>query len=300
MPRRRQRPGRHPQGHRRAAAARRLQPARGLPRRADLRPERRQLSRAAARALHRLQPARPDAGARQGLSKKLLVLPPHPGARVRRLPHGQRGAAAEAARLPAHRQVAHQGRLRRHRAGVARRRRRQARRARALHPRALGTDAIVERYIDGRELYVGVLGNQRLQVFPVWELLFTKMPDELPHIATERVKWDAGYQQEARHQDGARQGPARRRWSTHIQHLCKRIYRTLELSGYARIDLRLDAEGPGVRAGGQPESAARLRRGLRRVGRARRASIVRRASSSASSTWRCSAARAGRRAEPAP
>ena len=51
----------------------------------------------------------------------------------------------------------------------------------------------MERYIDGRELYVGILGNARLQVFPVWELLFTKAPEEAPRIATEKVKWDAAY-----------------------------------------------------------------------------------------------------------
>ena len=63
----------------------------------------------------------------------------------------------------------------------------------ALIQKRQRTDAIVERYIDGRELYVGILGNARLQVFPVWELLFTKVPEEAPRIATERVKWDAAY-----------------------------------------------------------------------------------------------------------
>jgi len=105
-----------------------------------------------------------------------------------------------------------------------------------------GTDAIVERYIDGRELYVAVLGNQRLQVFPVWELLFTKMPEGLWHIATDRVKWSRAYQNKRGIKTAAAKnlpdGVAER-----IYHLCRRIYRTLDLSGYARIDLRLDAEG---------------------------------------------------------
>ena len=43
---------------------------------------------------------------------------------------------------------------------------------------SIGTAAIVEQYIDGRELYVGVLGNQLLQALPVWELFFTNMPPE--------------------------------------------------------------------------------------------------------------------------
>jgi D-alanine-D-alanine ligase len=110
-----------------------------------------------------------------------------------------------------------------------------------IHKR-LGTDAIAERFIDGRELYVGILGNGRLQCFPVWELLFTKMPDETPRIATEKVKWDAAYQKKHGITSGVAKGlPGD--LVGRIQHMCKRIYRILELSGYARIDLRLDNEG---------------------------------------------------------
>jgi D-alanine-D-alanine ligase len=46
------------------------------------------------------------------------------------------------------------------------------------------TDAIVEQYIEGRELYCGVIGNQRVQVLPVWEMTFAKMPDDQHRIAT--------------------------------------------------------------------------------------------------------------------
>ena len=110
-----------------------------------------------------------------------------------------------------------------------------------IHKR-LRTDAIVERYIDGRELYVGILGNARLQVFPVWELLFTKAPEETPRIATEKVKWDTAY----RERHGIKTSLAKAlpdALVVRIRNLCKRIYRVLELSGYARIDLRLDPEG---------------------------------------------------------
>src|SRR5262245_55395248 len=54
---------------------------------------------------------------------------------------------------------------------------------------SIGTAAIVERYIEGRELYVGILGNQQLQSLPIWELFFTNMPPEAKRIATDRVKW---------------------------------------------------------------------------------------------------------------
>jgi len=107
---------------------------------------------------------------------------------------------------------------------------------------SIGTAAIVEQYIDGRELYVGVVGNQKLQALPVWELFFTNMPADAKRIATDRVKWSVKYQKKYEIESGAARDlpPAT---TELIQHVCKRTFRALELSGYARIDLRLDAEG---------------------------------------------------------
>jgi D-alanine-D-alanine ligase len=107
---------------------------------------------------------------------------------------------------------------------------------------SIGTAAIVEQYIEGRELYVGILGNQTLQALPVWELFFKNMPEGAKRIATDRVKWSVKYQKKY----GIDSGPAvdlPEAKSEEIQHLCKRAYRALELSGYARIDLRLDDAG---------------------------------------------------------
>lgn len=106
---------------------------------------------------------------------------------------------------------------------------------------SIATDAIAERYIEGRELYVGVIGNERLQVFPVWELLFTKMPEDQKRIATERVKWSHRYQKK----HGITTGAARisESASSQLRRVAKRVYRTLELSGYARVDIRLNEDG---------------------------------------------------------
>ena len=107
---------------------------------------------------------------------------------------------------------------------------------------SIGTAALVEQYIEGREIYVGVLGNQTLQALPVWELFFTNMPEGAKRIATDRVKWSVKYQKKY----GIDSGPAKDLTDAvggQIQHLCKRAYRALELSGYARIDLRLDEAG---------------------------------------------------------
>ncbi|MBM3776996.1 MAG: ATP-grasp domain-containing protein [Acidimicrobiia bacterium] len=105
----------------------------------------------------------------------------------------------------------------------------------------LGTAAIVEQFIDGRELYVGVLGNERLQVFPVWEMSFSKMPDNRWRIATERVKWSDKYQKT--HGIATDRAALPDAIADRIAHVAKRVYRALDLNGYARIDLRLDERG---------------------------------------------------------
>jgi D-alanine-D-alanine ligase len=115
-----------------------------------------------------------------------------------------------------------------------------ARRATFIHEK-LGTAAIVEQFIDGRELYVGVIGNERLDVLPPWEMAFAQMPENRWKIATERVKWSTQYQK--KHgimTDRARLDPGT---SERMQRMAKRAYRALDLSGYARVDLRMDEEG---------------------------------------------------------
>jgi D-alanine-D-alanine ligase len=114
-------------------------------------------------------------------------------------------------------------------------------RVRFIHE-SLQTDALVEEYIEGRELYVGLLGNQRLQVLPVWELDFSGMPEESRKIATERLKWSLTYQKKHRIMTG-RAGNLSPEELRRIISICKRVYRNLELSGYARIDLRLRPDG---------------------------------------------------------
>ncbi|HET8759498.1 MAG TPA: ATP-grasp domain-containing protein [Nitrospiria bacterium] len=104
------------------------------------------------------------------------------------------------------------------------------------------TPAIAERYIAGRELYVGVLGNEKLQVLPIWELDLSRMPEDAPKIATRRVKWSLPYQKKYNITSGvAKDLP--NGLSDRIHHLAKRVYRVLGLSGYARLDMRLDPQG---------------------------------------------------------
>jgi D-alanine-D-alanine ligase len=114
-------------------------------------------------------------------------------------------------------------------------------RVRFVHE-SLGTDALVEQYIEGRELYVGVMGDRRLQLMPTWELSFDGMPEESRKIATERLKWSLSYQKKHRIDSG----PVKtlpEKVEARIGEMCKRVYKSLMLSGYGRIDLRLSEAG---------------------------------------------------------
>ena len=102
-------------------------------------------------------------------------------------------------------------------------------------------DVIAEEYIEGRELYVSVIGNHRLQVFPIRELVFREVPPDEPKIATYKAKWDEAYRQrwglENRFAEGLEPALVR-----HIESVCKRIYHLLTIDGYARVDLRLNSK----------------------------------------------------------
>lgn len=103
------------------------------------------------------------------------------------------------------------------------------------------THAIAEQYIQGREIYVGVIGNERLQSYTPWELVMPNLPEGAPNIATSKVKWDIAYQKKLGVATGAAKLDPKTKQD--FARLSKRIYRILGLSGYARIDYRLTADG---------------------------------------------------------
>jgi D-alanine-D-alanine ligase len=99
-------------------------------------------------------------------------------------------------------------------------------------------DVIAEEYIEGRELYVSIIGNHRLEVLPIRELIFKEVPPDEPKIATYKAKWDEEYRKRWGLQNQFAEGldPALVR---HIGNICKRIYHLLTIDGYARLDLRV-------------------------------------------------------------
>ncbi|MFC1479981.1 hypothetical protein ACFL5Y_00845 [Candidatus Omnitrophota bacterium] len=116
--------------------------------------------------------------------------------------------------------------------------------------------AIVEEYIDGRELYLGILGNKRLQPFPIREMKFTEVPEDEPKVATYKAKWDKKY----RDRWGIKNEFAGRLPNgipDKIVHICKRAYRALMIDSYGRFDLRLTPQGEVfiIEANANPELA---------------------------------------------
>jgi D-alanine-D-alanine ligase len=114
-------------------------------------------------------------------------------------------------------------------------------RAKFIHQR-FNTDALIEEYIEGRELYVSVLGNLRLTVFPPREIFFEHVPEDVPKFATYHAKWNEGY----RRKWGITNGPAKEipeELQTALRSLARNVYRWLKIRGFGRLDVRLTAKG---------------------------------------------------------
>jgi D-alanine-D-alanine ligase len=105
----------------------------------------------------------------------------------------------------------------------------------------MNLDAIAEEYIEGRELYVTVIGNKQLKVLPPRELKFGDMPEDEPRIATYKAKWDDKYRDKwgiksvsaGKLADGVAED---------LEDACKRAYRALNFNSYVRFDIRVTAD----------------------------------------------------------
>jgi D-alanine-D-alanine ligase len=106
----------------------------------------------------------------------------------------------------------------------------------------LGVDAIIEEFIAGREIYVSVLGNEKLTVFPPRELFFKEVPEDEPKFATYRSKWDKDYRKKWGIDTGYVKSMPES-LQKNINETCKKIYKLLSIQGYGRIDLRVKDNG---------------------------------------------------------
>ena len=101
---------------------------------------------------------------------------------------------------------------------------------------------LIEEYIDGRELYVGVLGNDKPEALPIVELDLSKLPDGTPRIAAAEVKWGKGTKA---YRDTKSIIPSDMSEETvlTVQHTAVAAYQALELRDYGRVDMRLQPDG---------------------------------------------------------
>jgi D-alanine-D-alanine ligase len=108
----------------------------------------------------------------------------------------------------------------------------------------VGSDALIEEYIEGRELTVGVLGNPRPVTLPPREMFFGKAEDdsEAPRFTTLRAKWDDAY----RKKWGIRNGPPAELpegIAEKLSRTARLAYRILKIRGLVRLDVRLTEQG---------------------------------------------------------
>jgi len=114
-------------------------------------------------------------------------------------------------------------------------------RARFIHQK-FSCDALIEEYVEGRELYISVLGNNRLTVFPPREIFFEQVPEDIPKFATFHAKWNRGYRKKWGIKNGSAK-PLPEGVEEHLANLGRKVYRLLKIRGFGRIDVRLTATG---------------------------------------------------------
>jgi D-alanine-D-alanine ligase len=113
--------------------------------------------------------------------------------------------------------------------------------------------AICEEFIEGREIYVAVLGNERLQALPPRELTFGPREEGGPTIATARVKFNEDYRKKwGIEYRNAELDPALEK---QIARLSKRVFRLLSMRDYGRVDLRVTPAGEVVFLEANPNPA---------------------------------------------
>jgi D-alanine-D-alanine ligase len=101
---------------------------------------------------------------------------------------------------------------------------------------------LIEEYVEGREMYVGVLGNDKPEALPVVELDLSKLPDGTPRIAAAEVKWGKGTKA-YRDTKSAIATDLPEETVLTLQQTAVAAYQALELRDYGRVDMRLQPDG---------------------------------------------------------
>jgi len=101
---------------------------------------------------------------------------------------------------------------------------------------------LIEEYVEGREMYVGVLGNETPEALPVIELDLSKLPEGTPRIAAAEVKWGKGTKA-YRDTKSIVATDLSEETTALLQSTAVSAYQALELRDYGRVDMRLRPDG---------------------------------------------------------
>lgn len=104
-----------------------------------------------------------------------------------------------------------------------------------------GDGALCEQYIEGREFYVGVLGNSEAVALPPVEMDFTKMPAGMPHVMDANAKFNEESVEFKSTKPVVADVPDELR--ARLQQVALTSYRALRIRDYGRVDLRLSETG---------------------------------------------------------
>jgi D-alanine-D-alanine ligase len=105
----------------------------------------------------------------------------------------------------------------------------------------LGQSALAEEYIEGREFYVGVLGNNDARAFPPIEVDFSGLPPGAPRVLDSKAKWSPESVQYKGTKSVVAEVPDELR--AKLQKVSVEAYRALRVRDYGRVDLRLTDTG---------------------------------------------------------
>ena len=101
---------------------------------------------------------------------------------------------------------------------------------------------LIEEYVEGREMYVGVIGNEHPEALPAVELDLSRLPEGTPRIAGAEVKWGKGTRAYRDTKSAVAEGLPEETVAA-MQQTAVAVYQALELRDYARIDMRLRPDG---------------------------------------------------------
>ncbi|MDD0851866.1 ATP-grasp domain-containing protein [Halobacteriovorax sp. GB3] len=106
---------------------------------------------------------------------------------------------------------------------------------------SIGDDALVEEFIEGRELFVGMMFQNSIKIFPAWELVFENSEQPEKEIYSNRAKFNEKYRERLGVRTKASKLTANQQ--SRLKQICKKAYKSLGLYGHARIDFRMNSRG---------------------------------------------------------